>query len=61
MTYKDHIPKPRFLAGDANVTFHVGATATLRCGVLDLGTKTVSTFTLLFCQWNGSSLPTLWL
>lgn len=43
MNYRDNIPRPRFLTGDSNVTFHVGATATLRCGVIDLGTKTVST------------------
>ncbi|XP_060561026.1 roundabout homolog 2-like isoform X2 [Ruditapes philippinarum] len=35
-------PRPTFLSGETNFTFHKGDTATLRCGVMDLGTKTVS-------------------
>lgn len=35
-------PRPTFLHGETNFTFHRGDTATLRCGVMDLGTKTVS-------------------
>ncbi|XP_053405990.1 roundabout homolog 2-like isoform X2 [Mercenaria mercenaria] len=35
-------PRPKFLPGGSNFTFHQGDTATLTCGVMDLGTKTVS-------------------
>lgn len=35
-------PRPKFLPGETNFTFHKGDTATLVCGVMDLGTKTVS-------------------
>ena len=41
-------PQPRFLPTPTNVTFLRGELATLRCAVINLGTKYVSTIPHLY-------------
>lgn len=37
-----HYPRPQFMPSETNFTFHQGDTAVLLCGVMNLGTKTVT-------------------
>ncbi|XP_052796799.1 tyrosine-protein kinase-like otk isoform X2 [Mya arenaria] len=39
---RDHAPRPYFTRDETNVTFIVGDTAKLMCGVMDIGTKLVT-------------------